>query len=196
MVKLRKNIQSNCKFPPLDQKEIDEKSKLLAYELWDSNLLSKLKPGTVSSLKQIHAFIFSGLYEFAGEIRKNNIVKNGFMFANYLYLDEFMKKIEEMPSNNIDQIIDKYVEMNIAHPFLEGNGRATRIWLDLLFRAEMQMCVDWTQISKNDYLIAMEKSPIDSSKISELIKNALTSDINNKEIFIKGIDYSYYYEEV
>lgn len=175
---------------------IDEQSKQKAYELWDSGIIENLKPGTIESLKQIHAYIFEGLYKFAGQIRDKNISKGGFMFANCAFLNETLKQIEKMPSDNIDQIIDKYVEMNIAHPFLEGNGRATRIWLDVLLKNKINMCVDWSKIEKVDYLSAMEESPNDSSKIMELLKKALTNEIHNREVYLKGVDYSYYYEEV
>lgn len=175
---------------------IDEQSKKNAYELYENSILDFVEVGTVKGLKQIHAFLFGGLYDFAGKIRTKNISKGGFVFANCQFFDEIFEKIDSMPTNSIDSIIDKYIEMNIAHPFMEGNGRATRIWLDVLLKDSLGLCVDWQQIDKNDYLKAMEKSPYDSTLIRELITNALTDRIEDREIFMKGIDYSYYYETI
>ena len=175
---------------------IDNQSKLKAYELFESSILDNIEVGTIKGLQQIHAYLFEGLYDFAGQIRTRNISKGGFMFANYLYFEEIFLKIENMPDSHIDEIIDKYIEMNIAHPFMEGNGRAMRIWLDLLLKKRLEQCVDWQLIDKKDYLNAMEKSPTHDEHIHKLIKNALTQKIDDRELFMKGIDYSYYYESV
>ena len=175
---------------------IDGKSKSKAYALFESSLLDNIEVGTINGLKQIHAYLFGGLYDFAGHIRTVNISKGGFKFAMAEYLSETLDKIEKMPETTFDQIADKYVEMNIAHPFREGNGRTTRIWLDLILKRSLKKCVDWSQIDKKAYLDAMEESVIDSTKIKALLKNALTDKINDREMFMKGIDYSYYYEEI
>lgn len=175
---------------------IDEQSKKKAYELYENSILETIEMGTIKGLQQIHAYLFEGLYEFAGEIRIKNISKGGFAFANCLYFDEIFRQIEKMPDKTADEIIDKYIETNIAHPFMEGNGRATRIWLDCILKARLKKCVDWEKIDKKDYLSAMEKSPVNSKPIKDLIKNALTEKIDDREIFMKGIDYSYYYETV
>jgi len=175
---------------------IDEQSKKKAYELYENSILQTTEVGTVKGLQQIHAYLFEGLFDFAGKIRTKNISKNGFVFANCMFFEEIFKQIENMPDSNVDDIIDKYVEMNIAHPFMEGNGRATRIWLDCLLKAKVGKCVDWQLINKKDYLSAMEKSPSDSTSIKELVKSALTDKIDDREIFMKGIDYSYYYETI
>jgi cell filamentation protein len=151
--------------------------------------------GTTKSLRQIHAYIFGGLYDFAGQIRQKNISKGGFQFAVSHFLGNTLKQIDQMPENTFEEIVDKYVEMNIAHPFMEGNGRSTRIWLDLLLKKRLKKCVDWSKINKNDYLSAMVKSSADSTVLKNLLKNALTGEINSREMFMKGIDYSYYYEE-
>ena len=175
---------------------LDEQSKLKAYELYDSDLLEEIEIGTINGLKQIHGFLFEGLYDFAGKIRDKNISKKGFSFANWMYFDEIFKEIESTSDKTADEIIDKYIELNIAHPFMEGNGRATRIWLDLLLKDRIGKCVDWQKIDKQSYLKAMEKSVIDSSNIKSLIKKALTDRINDRTVYLKGIDYSYYYEEI
>lgn len=175
---------------------VDEQSKRKAYELYEGSFLNDIEVGTVKGLQQIHAYLFDGLYDFAGKLRTKNISKGGFAFANCMYFDEIFKTIEAMPEADADQIIDKYVEMNIAHPFMEGNGRATRIWLDMLLKDRLKMCVDWEKIDKKAYLEAMEKSTVDASLIRKLIKSALTEKINDRELFLKGIDYSYYYEEI
>lgn len=146
-------------------------------------------------MQQIHSYIFGGLYEFAGKIRSVNIAKGGFAFAPAMYLEENLALIEKMPEDTIENIVKKYVEMNVAHPFMEGNGRATRIWLDLILKKNLHTCTDWSRIDKRDYLDAMKASPVDASAIMALVKDAQTLDINNREIFMKGIDYSYYYEE-
>lgn len=173
---------------------IDEQSKRNAYELYENSILDTSEVGTIKGLQQIHAFLFGGLYDFAGQIRNQNISKGGFVFANCMFLIDTLKKIEEMPCGTDDEIIDKYIEMNITHPFMEGNGRATRIWLDQLLKTNVGKCVDWQQIDKKDYLSAMEKSPYDPSCIKTLLKSALTDKTDDREIFMKGIDYSYYYE--
>jgi len=175
---------------------IDEQSRVSAYDLLDNGMLSNAEPGTVLTLQKIHSYLFDGLYDFAGKIRTKNISKGGFVFANARFLNKTLKDIELMPQSTFDEIIEKYIEMNIAHPFMEGNGRATRIWLDLIFKKELSKCVDWSKIDKNDYLKAMEASPSNDKPIKKLIKGALTKDIDNREIFMKGIDYSYYYEEI
>lgn len=175
---------------------LDEQSKRRAYELWDSPILDENLVGTVKGLQQIHAFLFDGLYDFAGKIRSKNISKGGFQFANCRYFDEIFTRIEAMPETNEAEIIDKYIEMNIAHPFMEGNGRATRIWLDMLLKQRLYRCVDWQLINKQDYLKAMEQSIIDAAPIHALITGALTERIDDRELFMKGIDYSYYYEEI
>ena len=175
---------------------VDEQSKKKAYELYENSILDDSEVGTIKGLQQIHAFIFAGLYDFAGKVRNKNISKGGFMFANYMHFDDIFAQIEKMPMDNIEQIVEKYIELNIAHPFMEGNGRATRIWLDQLLKNKLGKCVDWQRIDKKDYLAAMEKSPVDARPIMDLIKNATTDDIGDREIFMKGIDYSYYYETI
>jgi len=174
---------------------IDGKSKQKAYALFESSFIDSIEIGTVNGLQQIHAYLFGGLYDFAGQIRTLNISKGGFAFASAMYLKDNLKKIEQMTEGTFDEIIDKYVEMNIAHPFKEGNGRSARIWLDLILKKRLQRCVDWSKINKNDYLAAMRKSVIDSTDIKILIKSSLTDKINDREMFMKGVDYSYYYEE-
>ncbi|GAB4284105.1 MAG: hypothetical protein Kow0068_09080 [Marinilabiliales bacterium] len=174
---------------------IDGKSKSKAYALFESSFINSIEVGTTKGLQQIHAYLFGGLYEFAGQIRQKNISKGGFQFAVSHFLGNTLKQIEEMPENTFDEIIDKYVEMNIAHPFMEGNGRSIRIWLDLILKKRLKKCVDWSKISKRDYMNAMMQSPSNSSVLKQLLKNALTDKINDREIFMKGIDYSYYYEE-
>ena len=174
---------------------IDGQSKKKAYALFESGLLSTLEPGTVKCLQQIHSYIFGGLYDFAGQIRTKNISKSGFSFANALYFNTILPDIENMPQSTFEEIINKYVEMNVAHPFMEGNGRSTRIWLDLMLKHSLQKCIDWSLVNKNAYLEAMQKSVIDNSDLKALLQPALTDKINDREMFMKGIDYSYYYEE-
>lgn len=174
---------------------IDGKSKTKAYALFESSFIENIEVGTIKGLQQIHAYLFGGLYDFAGQIRTKNIAKGGFQFALAQYLTDTLKTIEAMPDETFDQIIDKYVEMNIAHPFMEGNGRSTRIWLDLMLKRALKKSVDWSKIAKNDYHQAMIKSVLDSSILKKLIQIALTDDIHSREMFMKGIDYSYYYEE-
>lgn len=175
---------------------IDGKSKSKAYALFDSSLLATIEVGTVKGLQQIHGYLFGGLYGFAGQIRTLNIAKSGFQFAMARYLPETLKQIEKMPESTLEEIVDKYVEMNVAHPFMEGNGRSTRIWLDLILKKNLKLCVDWSKINKKDYLTAMEKSVTDSVPIKALLQSALTDRINDREMFMKGIDYSYYYEQI
>ena len=174
---------------------IDGKSKLKAYALFESSFIDHLEVGTIKGLQQIHAYLFGGLYDFAGQIRQKNISKGGFQFAMAQYLDNTLKTIEKMPENSFDEIVDKYIEMNIAHPFMEGNGRSTRIWLDLILKKRLKKCVDWSKIQKNDYLGAMIQSASNDNTIRSLLKNALTDEIESREMFMKGVDYSYYYEE-
>ena len=174
---------------------IDGRSKKKAYTLFESNLINEFEVGTSKGLQQIHAYLFGGLYNFAGQIRQKNISKGGFHFAVSLYLGNTLKQIDEMPETTFDEIVDKYVEMNIAHPFMEGNGRSTRIWLDLLLKKQLKKCVDWSKISKRDYMNAMMLSPTKSEVLKSFLKDALTDDINSREMYMKGIDYSYYYEE-
>ena len=174
---------------------IDGQSKKKAYTLFESGLLDSLEVGSMKCLQQIHAYLFGGLYDFAGKIRTKNISKGGFTFAPCQYFDITLRTIENMPETTFDEIMDKYIEMNVAHPFMEGNGRSTRIWLDLMLKRSLKKCVDWSRINKNDYLNAMSISPIDGTEIKRLVENALTNKINDREIFMKGIDYSYYYEE-
>ncbi len=176
-------------------KTIDGRSQKKAYKLFDSPVYDQIEVGTTKGLQQIHAFIFGGLYDYAGKIRTKNIAKDNFQFAPVQFLDQTLKDIEAMPEDTFDEIIDKYVEMNIAHPFMEGNGRSTRIWLDLILKKNLAKCVDWSQIEKQEYLDAMKHSTTDSSEIKRLIKAALTDKINDREMFMKGIDYSYYYEQ-
>ena len=169
-------------------------SKKKAVELFESGTLDRLEPGKVSSLKSIHKYIFGDIYPFAGEIRTVNIAKGNFRFAPVMYLEASLENIEKMPQSTFDEIVEKYVEMNIAHPFREGNGRSTRIWLDCILKKEIGKVVYWSQVDKEDYLLAMERSPIRSIEIKHVLKNALTDKINDREVFMKGIDHSYYYE--
>lgn len=174
---------------------IDGKSKSKAYALFDSSLIDSIGVGTVKGLQQIHAYLFGGLYDFAGQIRTVNIAKGGFQFAMAQYLPSTLENIERMSESSFDAIVDKYVEMNIAHPFREGNGRTTRIWLDLILKKNLRMCVDWSQIDKKAYLDAMTRSVADPTIIKSLLQSALTDKIADRETFMKGIDYSYYYEQ-
>ncbi len=174
---------------------IDGRSKKKAYTFIESNMVADKDIGTIKALQQIHAYIFGGLYDFAGKIRTKTISKGNTLFCLAEYLPQNLKVIEQMPENTFDEIVDKYVEMNVAHPFMEGNGRSTRMWLDLIFKKRLGLCVDWSKINKNDYLSAMIESQMDSTKIRELLKQAMTDKIDDREIFMKGIDYSYYYEQ-
>ena len=175
---------------------VDDKSKLKAYELFESGMINEIEVGTIKGLQQIHSYIFGGLFDFAGQIRGVNIAKGGFAFAPAMYLKENLEIIERMPEDTLEDIVKKYVEMNVAHPFREGNGRSARIWLDLILKKNLKKCVDWSRIDKMEYLSAMQESPVNPTHIYELIKRALTLEIDDREIFMKGIDYSYYYEQV
>ena len=174
---------------------IDEQSKKKAYGFYKTELLEEDEIGKTVALQKIHAYLFEGLYPFAGKIRTKTISKGGFTFANGDFLPQVLKYIDKMPDNTFDEIVDKYIEMNIAHPFMEGNGRSTRIWLDLLLINRLSMCLDWSKIEKNDYMGAMRASPVDPKPIHRLLSDALTDNINDRELFLKGIDCSYYYEE-
>lgn len=169
-------------------------SKKKAALLFESGYLRTLKAGTLDSLLCIHKYLFEDIYDFAGKVRDVNLAKGNFRFASVTYLHDALKNIEKMPQSTFDEIAEKYVEMNVAHPFREGNGRATRIWLDLILQQELDMVVDWSRIDRDDYLLAMERSPIRDIEIKHLLKGALTDRINDREMYMKGIDYSYYYE--
>ena len=158
-------------------------------------MFESIEPGPVKGLQQVHAYLFGGLYDFAGQIRTKNISKSGFTFANALHLPETLSVIERMPETTFNEIVNKYVEMNVAHPFMEGNGRSTRIWLDLMLKRSLKRCIDWSLVDKRAYLAAMEKSVVSSVTLKRLLKGALTDKIDDREMFMKGIDYSYYYEE-
>jgi cell filamentation protein len=200
VVLLAKSFPNNRALKFLDwflysDNSLDGQSKKKAYTLFEGNLLENIEVGTPKGLQQIHAYLFGGLYEFAGQIRQKNISKGGFQFANARFLDDTLKRIEQMSESNFDEIVDKYVEMNVAHPFMEGNGRSSRIWLDLMLKKNIQKCVDWSKIGKIEYMEAMRASTTESSLLRDLLMNALTKQINDRELFMKGIDYSYYYEE-
>ena len=175
-------------------KNTDKKSLEKAYRLFETNDISTIEIGTTRGLKQIHTYLFEGLYDFAGQIRTKNISKGGFRFANALYLNEILSKIEQMPENTFEEIIAKYVEMNIAHPFMEGNGRTMRIWLNLLLKTRLTKVINWQFVDKVQYLQSMERSPINDLEIRTLLSENLTGEIDNREILFKGIDQSYYYE--
>ena len=175
-------------------KEEEKITKLKAIELFDSGKIDEFEVGTFKGLSCIHEYLFSDIYSFAGKIRKENISKGNFRFASCLYLESVLKSIDAMPEKNFDDIIKKYIEMNIAHPFREGNGRSTRIWLDLILKKELNKVVDWRKVSKEDYLLAMERSPVKDIEIKMLLKDALTDKINDRQVFMKGIDVSYQYE--
>lgn len=183
-------ITESCELSKVEEKISKQKAK----ELFESGLLDTLKPGTFETLAKIHKFLFDEIYDFAGKIRKVNIAKGNFRFAPVMYLKAALKEIDKMPQTNFDEIIEKYVEINIAHPFREGNGRSARIWLDLILKKEINRVVDWSKINKSDYLLAMERSPIKTTEIKLLLKEALTDDINNRGVYMKGIDASYNYE--
>jgi len=176
-------------------KSIDGKSKTKAYALFESSFINSIEVGTTKGLQQIHAYLFGGLYDFSGQIRQKNISKGGFQFALSHFLSNTLKQIDVIPETTFDEIVNKYIEMNIAHPFMEGNGRSTRIWLDLILKKRIKKCIDWSKISKGDYMNAMMLSPTKSSVLKSLLEKTLTSKINDREMFMKGIDYSYYYEE-
>ncbi len=169
-------------------------SKKKAMELFESGYLDRLEAGTFKALAEIHKYLFEDIYDFAGKIREVNMAKGNFRFAPVMYLRAALENVEKMPQKTYDEIIEKYVEMNVAHPFREGNGRSTRIWLDMMLKKELNFVIDWSQIDKNDYLLAMERSPVKDIEIKYLLKKALTDKINDREIYMKGIDYSYYYE--
>ena len=169
-------------------------TKIKALELFDSNKINEFEIGTFNGLSKIHEFLFSDIYEFAGKIRKENIAKGNFRFASVMYLEDVLTKIDEMPQNNFENIIKKYVEMNIAHPFREGNGRSTRIWLDMILKKEIGKVIDWSKVDKEEYLLAMERSPVKDLEIRVLLESALTDQINDRVVYMKGIDMSYQYE--
>ena len=175
-------------------REEERISKTRAIELFETNFLSSLTPGTFDALSKIHSFLFSDIYDFAGHIRTVNISKGNFRFAPIMYLHTALENIEKMPQSTFDEIVEKYVEMNVAHSFRDGNGRSTRIWLDHILKSEIGMVVDWSLVDKEDYLLAMERSPIKDIEIKYLLKNALTDKVNDRQVFMKGIDHSYYYE--
>ena len=175
-------------------REEERISKKKALELFESGMLDKLEAGKFSALRSIHKYLFGEIYDFAGEIRTVNISKGNFRFASLMYLEAALVNIDKMPQSNFDEIVEKYVEMNIAHPFREGNGRSTRIWLDIIFKTELHRVVDWSKVGKEDYLLAMERSPIRDIEIKYILKAALTDDIHSREVYMKGIDHSYYYE--
>ena len=179
----------------ISDESIDGKSRSKAYALFESSLINSIEVGTVKGLQQIHAYLFGGLYDFAGQIRTVNIAKAGFQFAMAQYLGQTLADVERMPEDSFENIIDKYVEMNVAHPFREGNGRATRIWLELILKKNLQLCIDWSQVDKRKYLKAMTRSVADATAITDLLRSALTDKINDRDTFMKGIDYSYYYEQ-
>lgn len=174
---------------------VDGKSRTKAYALFESSFIDSIEVGTAKGLQQIHAYLFGGLYPFAGQIRQKNISKGGFQFATSHFLGATLKKIDRMAEDTFDAIVDKYVEMNLAHPFMEGNGRSTRIWLDLIFKKRIEKCVDWSRIGKKEYMSAMMQSAVDARALKKLLKAALTDEIHSREMFMKGIDHSYYYEE-
>lgn len=175
--------------------QMEEKmTKLKAIKLFEMKLLDSFEVGTFKGLSEIHEYLFGDIYEFAGKIRKENISKSNFRFASVMYLEEALKKIDSMQQSNFDEIIEKYIEMNIAHPFREGNGRSTRIWLDAILKKELNQVIDWSKVDKEDYLLAMERSPIKSTEIKMLLQKALTDKINDREVFMKGMDASYNYE--
>ncbi|MCQ2477956.1 MAG: Fic family protein [Clostridia bacterium] len=175
-------------------REEERISKKRALELFESGFLDKLEPGKFESLKAIHKYLFDDIYDFAGEVRTVNIAKGNFRFAPVMYLEAALNNIDKMPQDTFDLIVEKYVEMNIAHPFREGNGRSTRIWLDLMFKKQLKKVVDWSRVDKEDYLLAMERSPIKDTEIKYILSDALTDDIGSREVYMKGIDNSYYYE--
>lgn len=178
-----------------DSDSIDGKSREKAYALWGSGLMENVEIGTTRGLQQIHAYLFGGLYDFAGQIRNVTISKGGFIFCRAEYLVQSLRKIDRMPDHTFDEIVAKYVEMNVAHPFMEGNGRSTRLWLDLLLKSRLGQCIDWSKIAKKDYLAAMILSATRPARLHDLLHSALTDQVNDRETFMKGIDYSYYYEQ-
>lgn len=200
IVRLAKDFPGNRAAAFLDwflysDNTIDGQSRKKAYELFESGLLDKLEPGSVKCLQQIHGYIFGGLYDFAGQIRTKNISKGGFAFANCRMFGTILPAMDRMPETTFDEIFSKYVEMNVVHPFMEGNGRSTRIWFDLMLKRSLKKCVDWSRIDKQAYLSAMRASVTDDTEIRRLVGGALTDEIGSREMFMKGIDYSYYYEQ-
>ena len=180
---------------PLELAREEEKiTKIKAKQLFEEGILDSFEVGTFKGLSEIHKYLFEEVYEFAGKIRTENISKSNFRFASAMYLEEALKKVDQMPQTNFDEIIEKYIEMNIAHPFREGNGRSTRIWIDMILKKEMRKVIDWSKVNKEDYLLAMERSPIKNTEIKILLKEALTDKIDDREVFMKGIDASYNYE--
>ena len=175
-------------------REEERISKKKAVELFENNILDILEVGKFSTLQTIHKYLFEDIYDFAGKLRNVNIAKGNFRFASIIYIEEALKNIDKMPQSTFDEIIEKYVEMNVAHPFREGNGRSTRIWLDHILKNEIGKVIDWSKVDKEDYLLAMERSPIKDLEIKYLLKNALTDEINSRKVYMKGIDHSYYYE--
>lgn len=200
IIELSKNFPNNKSTKFLDwflysDTSIDGQSKKKAYTLFESNLINEFEVGTTKGLQQIHAYLFGGLYEFAGQIREKSISKGGYQFIYAQHLKSVLQQIDAMPHKTFNEIIEKYAAMNKAHPFMEGNGRSTRVWLDLMLKKELKKCVDWSKISKENYMNAMIISAVDYSVLAQLIYEALTNKINDRELFMKGIDYSYYYEE-
>ncbi|MFC0263807.1 protein adenylyltransferase Fic [Fontibacter flavus] len=200
VIALAKNFPNNRATKFLDwflysDTSIDGQSKKKAYTLFESNLINEFEVGTTKGLQQIHAYLFGGLYDFAGQIREKSISKGGYRFVYAQHLKSTLRKIDAMPQSTLEEIISKYAEMNKAHPFMEGNGRSTRIWLDMLLKKHLKKCVDWSKIKKENYMNAMIISTVDSSVLMHLIEAALTTKINDRDMFMKGIDYSYYYEE-
>lgn len=190
MLKNKLNVSSSAELAEKEEKI----SKRKALELYDSGKIDTLKAGTVSSLFEIHKTLFEDIYDFAGKMRTENIAKNNFRFAPAMFLPNTLETIEKMPQSTFDEIVEKYVEMNVAHPFREGNGRSTRIWLDLIFKQELNMVIDWDKVDKGDYLLAMERSPIKDTEIKVILKDALTDRIHDRSVFMKGLDASYKYE--
>ena len=178
----------------MKDEELLSKKRLI--ELWDKNLIKEFEVGSLKGLQDIHRYLFQDIFDFAGQIRRVNISKGNFRFAPILFLKENLKKKKKMPESNFDKIIEKYVEMNVAHPFREGNGRATRIWLDLILKKNLKLCVDWSKVDKFQYLSAMERSPVNSLEINHLLKSALTKDIDSRQVYMRGIQNSYYYEDL
>lgn len=200
IIELAKNFPSKqanrfIEWFTVSDETVDGKSKSKAYALFESSLLDTIEIGTVRGLQQIHAYLFGGLYDFAGQIRTQNIAKGGFRFAPVQFLENTLITIQNMPENNFCEIVEKYVEMNVAHPFMEGNGRSIRIWLDMILKKNLKLCVDWSKINKKDYLTAMEESVRNPQRIKDHLQNALTDQIDDREMFMKGVDYSYYYEQ-
>jgi cell filamentation protein len=200
IVELSKSLPNNKATRFLDwflysDTSLDGQSKKKAYSLFESNLINEFEVGTTKGLQQIHGYLFGGLYEFAGQIREKSISKGGYQFVFAQHLKSTLQNIDALPQNSLDEIIVKYAAMNKAHPFMEGNGRSTRIWLDMILKKELKLCVDWSQISKHNYMHAMIISTVDCSVLLQLVETALTEKIHDRELFMKGIDYSYYYEE-